>query len=188
MAPPPEPHRDPHRLHGGCRGVAVVAICSSRRTSPVCRGSRGDSHRPRSSSASGRCSSSAPASAATSTRSAATRRRLAAPASTLPWMRTGGLRALLRDRRVRRHPARLVLLRTVQHQRRPIPGQLILYSVAAAVIGGTSLFGGRGKPIHGLLGGLADRRHRVRRIAAARSGRCPRRWSTSSRAACCCSR
>jgi D-xylose transport system permease protein len=34
------------------------------------------------------------------------------------------------------------------------PGQLILYSVAAAVIGGTSLFGGRGKPVHGLLGGL----------------------------------
>jgi D-xylose transport system permease protein len=34
------------------------------------------------------------------------------------------------------------------------PGQLILYSVASAVIGGTSLFGGRGKPIHGLLGGL----------------------------------
>ena len=34
------------------------------------------------------------------------------------------------------------------------PGQLILYSVAAAVIGGTSLFGGRGKPIHGILGGL----------------------------------
>jgi D-xylose transport system permease protein len=34
------------------------------------------------------------------------------------------------------------------------PGQLILYSVAAAVIGGTSLFGGRGKPIHGLLGGI----------------------------------
>ena len=34
------------------------------------------------------------------------------------------------------------------------PSQLLLYSVAAAVIGGTSLFGGRGKPIHGLLGGL----------------------------------
>jgi D-xylose transport system permease protein len=34
------------------------------------------------------------------------------------------------------------------------PGQLVLYSVAAAVIGGTSLFGGRGKPIHGVLGGL----------------------------------
>ncbi len=34
------------------------------------------------------------------------------------------------------------------------PSQLLLYSVAAAVIGGTSLFGGRGKPIHGVLGGL----------------------------------
>jgi D-xylose transport system permease protein len=33
-------------------------------------------------------------------------------------------------------------------------GQLVLYSVAAAVIGGTSLFGGRGKAIHGVLGGL----------------------------------
>ena len=33
-------------------------------------------------------------------------------------------------------------------------GQLVLYAVAAAVIGGTSLFGGRGRAIHGLLGGL----------------------------------
>jgi D-xylose transport system permease protein len=33
-------------------------------------------------------------------------------------------------------------------------GQLVLYAVAAAVIGGTSLFGGRGKAIHGVLGGL----------------------------------
>jgi D-xylose transport system permease protein len=33
-------------------------------------------------------------------------------------------------------------------------GQYVLYAVAAAVIGGTSLMGGRGKPIHGLLGGL----------------------------------
>jgi D-xylose transport system permease protein len=33
-------------------------------------------------------------------------------------------------------------------------GQLVLYAVAAAVIGGTSLFGGRGKMSHGLLGGL----------------------------------
>ena len=32
--------------------------------------------------------------------------------------------------------------------------QLVLYAVAAAVIGGTSLFGGRGKPIHAVLGGL----------------------------------
>jgi D-xylose transport system permease protein len=33
-------------------------------------------------------------------------------------------------------------------------GQLVLYAVAAAVIGGTSLFGGRGKVMHGALGGL----------------------------------
>jgi len=33
-------------------------------------------------------------------------------------------------------------------------GQLVLYAVAAAVIGGTSLFGGRGRAVHGLLGGL----------------------------------
>ncbi len=33
-------------------------------------------------------------------------------------------------------------------------GQLVLYAVAAAVIGGTSLFGGRGKAVHGVLGGL----------------------------------
>jgi D-xylose transport system permease protein len=31
---------------------------------------------------------------------------------------------------------------------------LVLYAVAAAVIGGTSLFGGRGKALHGVLGGL----------------------------------
>jgi D-xylose transport system permease protein len=33
-------------------------------------------------------------------------------------------------------------------------GTLVLYSIAAAVIGGTSLFGGRGKAIHAVLGGL----------------------------------
>ena len=33
-------------------------------------------------------------------------------------------------------------------------GTLVLYAVAAAVIGGTSLFGGRGKPVHALLGGV----------------------------------
>jgi D-xylose transport system permease protein len=33
-------------------------------------------------------------------------------------------------------------------------GQLTLYAVAAAVIGGTSLFGGRGRVLHGILGGL----------------------------------
>ena len=31
---------------------------------------------------------------------------------------------------------------------------LVLYAVAAAVIGGTSLFGGRGKALHGVLGGI----------------------------------
>jgi D-xylose transport system permease protein len=33
-------------------------------------------------------------------------------------------------------------------------GTLVLYAVAAAVIGGTSLFGGRGKALHGVLGGI----------------------------------
>ncbi len=33
-------------------------------------------------------------------------------------------------------------------------GDYVLYAVAAAVIGGTSLFGGRGKPLHALLGGV----------------------------------
>ena len=33
-------------------------------------------------------------------------------------------------------------------------GTLVLYSVAAAVIGGTSLFGGRGKALHAVLGGI----------------------------------
>lgn len=33
-------------------------------------------------------------------------------------------------------------------------GQYVLYAVAAAVIGGTSLFGGRGKMSHGVVGGL----------------------------------
>ena len=33
-------------------------------------------------------------------------------------------------------------------------GQLVLYTVAAAVIGGTSLFGGRGKAMFAVLGGI----------------------------------
>jgi D-xylose transport system permease protein len=33
-------------------------------------------------------------------------------------------------------------------------GTYVLYAIAAAVIGGASLFGGYGKPIHPLLGGL----------------------------------
>jgi D-xylose transport system permease protein len=31
---------------------------------------------------------------------------------------------------------------------------LVLFAVAAAVIGGTSLFGGRGQALHGVLGGI----------------------------------
>jgi len=33
-------------------------------------------------------------------------------------------------------------------------GQYVLYAVAAAVIGGTSLFGGRGRMVHALIGGF----------------------------------
>jgi D-xylose transport system permease protein len=33
-------------------------------------------------------------------------------------------------------------------------GQLVLFAVASAVIGGTSLFGGRGKALHAVLGGI----------------------------------
>jgi D-xylose transport system permease protein len=33
-------------------------------------------------------------------------------------------------------------------------GTLVLYAVASAVIGGTSLFGGRGKMMHALIGGF----------------------------------
>ena len=33
-------------------------------------------------------------------------------------------------------------------------GQYVLYAVAAAVIGGTSLFGGKGKMLHALIGGI----------------------------------
>ena len=33
-------------------------------------------------------------------------------------------------------------------------GQLVLFAVAAGVVGGTSLFGGRGKIMHALLGGI----------------------------------
>jgi D-xylose transport system permease protein len=33
-------------------------------------------------------------------------------------------------------------------------GTIVLYVVATAVIGGTSLFGGRGHPLHAILGGV----------------------------------
>ena len=45
-------------------------------------------------------------------------------------------------------------------------GQLVLYAVAAAVIGGTSLFGGRGRAIHGAARRPRDRRHLQRAVPA----------------------
>ena len=33
-------------------------------------------------------------------------------------------------------------------------GTIVLYAVAAAVIGGASLFGGKGRPLNALLGGM----------------------------------
>ena len=63
------------------------------------------------------------------------------------------------------------------------PGQLVLYTVAAAVIGGVSLFGGRGKAVHGSSAASSS--------AASPTAcpcsvwvRCPRRCNTSCRAAC----
>ncbi len=52
-------------------------------------------------------------------------------------------------------------------------GTLVLYAVAAAVIGGTSLFGGRGKAVHGVLGGIV--------IAAIDNGRGLLGFSASSK-------
>ncbi len=51
--------------------------------------------------------------------------------------------------------AGLVYVSTLGNVSVDIPGgNEVLYAVAAAVIGGTSLFGGRGKPVHALLGGI----------------------------------
>ncbi len=44
-------------------------------------------------------------------------------------------------------------------------GGLVLYAVAAAVIGGTTLFGGRGRMVNALLGG-SDHRRRLQRPRA----------------------
>ena len=64
-------------------------------------------------------------------------------------------------------------------------GNVLLFSVAAAVIGGTSLFGGRGKPRDAILGALV--------IAIIPNGLLSGRASApsgnrSSPASCCCSR
>jgi len=68
-------------------------------------------------------------------------------------IRTWGLRALLGDRRLGG-----ILLGSFffgeYSTNTADPGQLVRTRWAAAVIGGVSLFGGRGKPVHGVLGGL----------------------------------
>ena len=66
-------------------------------------------------------------------------------------IRVHGLRAVRPDRRHHRH--HLLLLPGVDLQRRQRRPD-VLNAVAAAVIGGTSLFGGRGKMMDALLGGL----------------------------------
>ena len=61
-------------------------------------------------------------------------------------------------------------------------GTLVLYAVAAAVIGGTSLFGGRGKAMHAVLGGLViaaiDNGMGLRATAPRRSTWSPRSCSS----------
>ena len=76
------------------------------------------------------------------------RRRPGGPASACQG--PDGAFVTLFDDRGDQHHLRLAVGRPDEHQRRPA----VLYAVAAAVIGGTSLFGGRGRAIHGLLGGL----------------------------------
>ena len=97
-----------------------------------------------------------------------------------------GLRDLLADGRARRHRARVAPALGGHQLGRRL--DLLLYSIAAAVIGGTSLFGGRGHIKAAILGALVigvDRqrprparprlgrevRHHRRRAAARRVGR-----------------
>ena len=102
---------------------------------------------------SGPCCFSAPGSAATSTPSAATLRRRGEPASVWPPIRTWGFvlagltsgiaGILFASWQVFLHPD---IIKSAN--------AYVLLAVAAAVIGGTSLFGGRGRTLHGVLGGL----------------------------------
>ena len=91
------------------------------------------------------------ASAGTSTRSAATPRRRAAPASTSPNIKTVcfilcSTLAVVAG----------ILLASRDNSVSPTTGgaQTLLYAVGAAVIGGTSLFGGRGRIMDAVTGGL----------------------------------
>ena len=96
--------------------------------------------------------SAGPRSAGTSTRSAATPRRPAAPAST-----SSGIRLVCfvisldagRDRRACCSPAA-----TTRSRRPPVAPRRCCTPSGAAVIGGTSLFGGKGRMLDAVLGGL----------------------------------
>ena len=127
--------------------------------------------------------SPAPASAGTSTRSAATPRPRAAPASTWPASR---ILVFVICSTMAAIAASLLASRLAT---RSTPsaggGNTLLYAVGAAVIGGTSLFGGKGRVRDAVIGGLVDRDHRQRPGPAGRRGRTELHHH---RQRCCCSR
>ena len=184
VAPPCKPHRDPHRLRGGDRASQLLPSAASTSPSgvpeviPIVLADR-------------RPLDAAPAADPLRPLRLRDRRQ---PRGGPPRRRQPALgahrsvRALLGDRRASAGSCSARSSTGSTAPTRPTPASSILYSVAAAVIGGTSLFGGRGKPIHGLLGGLADRRHRVRRLAAAAGSAVNAARRTSSPERCCSSR
>ena len=97
------------------------------------------------------CCSTAPSSAGTSTRSAATPRQPAGPASTC---RGSSCSASSSARPSRRSPGVLLASRVNSVTPTTGGGETLLYAVGAAVIGGTSLFGGKGRPVDAVIGGL----------------------------------
>ena len=100
-------------------------------------------------------------SAGTSTRSAATPRRPAGPASTCPGSSCSASSCARPSRR-----SAGVLLASRVNSVTPTTGggETLLYAVGAAVIGGTSLFGGKGRPVD------ADHRRPGRRGRGQRHG------------------
>ena len=92
------------------------------------------------------------------------------------------LRDLLDDGGARRHRARLA---AGSVDTGAGGGSILLYSIAAAVIGGTSLFGGRGNVKSAVLGAIVIALDRQRPRPA--RPRAPAR-SSSSPASCCCRR
>ena len=155
VGPAAEPDRDQDRADGDPRGGSGDRLLGQPRQLAAVghRDSLGYPDRPR---AVRRLDAGAPAdeaSAGTCTPPAATRRLPAGPASTLSAIRiwafalcsaTAALGGILLGS----------FFYGEYSSNTADPGQLVLYTVAAAVIGGVSLFGGRGKAIHGVLGGL----------------------------------